>query len=232
MDLEIKKIIDLHKIDLEILEINDGKGALPSIIQKQESEIDTLKNTLKTSKKDLKLINKNIDNYTSQTSDYSLKIKNYNDQIYSVKNNKEYEALLKEIDFLKGENATVESGLSSSKIKKDEIVIIIDDTSKALEEILSKLELNYVELKDISALTDKEEKQLNKSKNKLLKEIKNKNFVSSYVEGNQSFRLAALSRDACSSCFSSLPPQFILNVKKMEELFPCPSCGINLFWEE
>ena len=36
MDLETKKIIDLHKIDLQILEIHDGKGALPSIIQKQE----------------------------------------------------------------------------------------------------------------------------------------------------------------------------------------------------
>ena len=39
MDLEIKKIIDLHKIDLEILEINDGKGSLPNIILKQQQQI-------------------------------------------------------------------------------------------------------------------------------------------------------------------------------------------------
>ena len=232
MDLEIKKIIDLHKIDLEILEINDSKGALPGIIKKQEEQKNSLKDSLKDSKKELKSLDKNINDYSTQATDYASKIKNYNDQIYSVKNNKEYEALLKEIDFLKGENKTVESNLSDSKDKKEKMELFIDDTSKNLEDLLSKLKSNLEELKVISAETDQEEKKLNKSKDKLLKDIKNKNFVSSYLEGNQSFKLAALSRDACSSCFSSLPPQFILNVKKMEELFPCPSCGINLFWEE
>ena len=38
MDLEIKKIIDLHKIDQQILEIHDSKGALPGIIEKQENK--------------------------------------------------------------------------------------------------------------------------------------------------------------------------------------------------
>jgi len=232
MDLETKKIIDLHKIDLEILEINDGKGSLPNIIHKQQQQIDDLKKNLKSAKKELKEINKNITDYTSKVSDYASKIKKYNDQIYSVKNNKEYEALLKEMDFLKSENETVENSLVDSKSKKEKIEITIDDTSKSLEELSVKLDSNNEELKVISASTDQEEKKLNKNKNKLLKEIKNKNFISSYLEGNQSFKLAALSRDACSSCFSSLPPQFILNVKKMKELFPCPSCGINLFWEE
>ena len=53
MDLEIKKIIDLHKIDLEILEINDGKGSLPNIILKQQQQIDDLKQNLKSAKKEL-----------------------------------------------------------------------------------------------------------------------------------------------------------------------------------
>ena len=145
MDLETKKIINLHKIDLEILEINDGKGALPGIIQKQEEQKNSLKQNLKDSKKELKSIDKNINDYSTQSSDYASKIKNYNDQIYSVKNNKEYEALLKEIDFLKGENKTVESNLLDSKEKKEKIELFIDDTSKMLEELLLKLDSNLEE---------------------------------------------------------------------------------------
>ena len=232
MDLEIKKIIDLHKIDQQILEINDSKGALPDLIAKQEVKVEDLKSILKETEKELKSINKNIDNYSMQSMDLSDKIKNYNDQIYSVKNNKEYEALLKEIDFLKGESATADSDLSIYKAKKEESESTLAETKTTLDELIAKLDSNQQELKIISASTDKEEKQLSKEKEKLLKNIENKNFVSSYLEGNQRFKLAVLSRDACSSCFSSLPPQFILNVKKREELYPCPSCGINLYWEE
>ena len=42
MDIEIKKIIDLHKLDQQILEINENKGALPSIIKEQEEQINDL----------------------------------------------------------------------------------------------------------------------------------------------------------------------------------------------
>ena len=45
------------------------------------------------------------------------------------------------------------------------------------------------------------------------------NFIKAYEEGNQHFQLSSVSREACSNCFSTLPPQFILNVKKMDKLF-------------
>ena len=48
MDIEIKKIIDLYKIDQEILEINENKGALPSIIKEQEKQVEDLEANLMT----------------------------------------------------------------------------------------------------------------------------------------------------------------------------------------
>ena len=232
MDLEIKKIIDLHKIDQQILEIHDSKGALPGIIEKQENKVEDLKNILKDGKKELKTITKSIDDFSLQTSDLTTKIEKYNSQIYSVKNNKEYEALLKEIDFLKGESANAESELSIFKAKKEEKETTINDAKTTLDDLNSKLGENVEELKVISASTDKEEKKLSKDKKKLLKDMTDKKFVESYLEGTQTFKLAVLSRDACSNCYSSLPPQFILNVKKRDKLYPCPSCGVNLYWEE
>tara|TARA_Y100000814_G_scaffold41796_1_gene26227 strand:- start:1301 stop:1999 length:699 start_codon:yes stop_codon:yes gene_type:complete len=232
MDLEIKKIIDLHKIDQQIIEIHDSKGALPGIIEKQENKVEDLKSILKDSEKELKTISKSIDDFSSQTSDLSTKIEKFNNQIYSVKNNKEYEALLKEIDFLKGESANAESELSIFKAQKEEKETTITDAKTTLEDLSSKLKENLEELKVISSSTEKEEKQLSKNKDKILNDMIDKKFVESYLDGTQTFKLAVLSRDACSNCYSSLPPQFILNVKKRDKLYPCPSCGINLYWEE
>ena len=232
MDLETKKIINLHKIDKQLIKIHDSKEALPSIIEKQENKVDDLKSILKNGEKELKTINKSIDDFSSQTLDLSSKIEKYNSQIYSVKNNKEYEALLKEIDFLKSENANAESELSIFKAQREEKESTINDAKETLEDLNSKLEANLKELKVISSSTEKEEKQLSKNKEKILKDMIDEKFVESYLEGTQTFKLAVLSRDACSNCYSSLPPQFILNVKKGDKLYPCPSCGVNLYWEE
>ena len=232
MDIEIKKIIDLHKIDQQILEINENKGALPSIIKEQAEQLEELENTLKDSKNKLKEITKKIDDFSIESSDCNKKIEKYNDQIYSVKNNKEYEALLKEIDFLKIENNITIKDLSSLKKEKGERADLIESIKKQIEDIASKLDFNNEELKTVSAETEVEEKKLEKNKKNILKDIKNKNFLFSYNEGEQNLKLAPLSRAACGNCYSTLPPQFVLNVKKMEELYACPSCGINLYWEE
>ena len=232
MDIEIKKIIDLHKLDQQILEINENKGALPGIIKEQEEQIDSLESQLKQSQIELKDITKKTDDFSSQSSDFNKKIKKYNDQIYSVKNNKEYEALLKEIDFLKSENEVIINNLSDLKSEKDKCLELIDDIKKKIEDIDSKLKFNNAELKTLSAETEIEEKELEKNKKDLIKNIKNKSYLSSYNEGTQNMQLSPLSRGACGSCFSTLPPQFVLNVKKMDKLYSCPSCGINLYWEE
>ena len=232
MDIEIKKIIDLHKLDQQILEINENKGALPSIIKEQEEQIDELENTFKNSENELKDITKKIDDFSIQSSEFNQKIEKYNDQIYSVKNNKEYEALLKEIDFLKSENDVVLKDLSDLKNKKKQDTDSIDNIKNQIKDITSKLKFNNEELKTLSEETQVEEKELEKNKKDLIKNIKNKSFLSSYNDGEQNMKLSPLSRGACGSCFSTLPPQFVLNVKKMEELLSCPSCGINLYWEE
>ena len=232
MDLDIKKLIDLHRIDNQILEIHEGKGDLPNLISERENKVKDLEDILKNSEDKMKNIDKNINSFNSQASDFNSKIENYNSQIYSVKNNKEYEALIKEIDFLKSESSDVANQLDEINKEKEELSDIINDSKSRIEEISSKLDSDYQELKEISAETENEESKLVKNKTKLLKEIKNKNFIKAYEEGNQHFQLSSVSRESCSNCFSTLPPQFILNVKKMDKLYTCPSCGINLYWEE
>ena len=74
MDIEIKKIIDLHKLDQQILEINENKGALPSIIKDQQEQIDELESTFKNSENELKDITKNIDDFSIQSSEFNQKI--------------------------------------------------------------------------------------------------------------------------------------------------------------
>ena len=42
---------------------------------------------------------------------------------------------------------------------------------------------------------------------------------------------AEINRDCCENCYSSLPPQLIIDAKNREQLVLCPSCNILLYIE-
>jgi hypothetical protein len=37
---------------------------------------------------------------------------------------------------------------------------------------------------------------------------------------------------SCGGCFASLPPQFINEIRKMEKLITCETCGRILVWSQ
>ena len=69
MNLDVKRIIDIHKIDLRILEIEEEKGELPSIIQDQEEQLEELKNTLDKTEVDIDSISKSISDNKIKSKD-------------------------------------------------------------------------------------------------------------------------------------------------------------------
>ena len=104
MELETQNIIELHKIDRRLVQIKEEKGDLPKIVSDKENTILNLNESIEES-------NGKSKNLLQEVSDYKISIKQhedllekYNKQIFQVKNNKEYDALLKEIDHIKNQN--------------------------------------------------------------------------------------------------------------------------------
>ena len=101
MELETKKIINLHKIDVRLQEIHDEKGDLPELIKEQKDEIEDLNSKISDSDSQVTELEKEKSSCNTSVKDFELKLDKYNKQMDSVKNNKEYDALLIEIDHLK-----------------------------------------------------------------------------------------------------------------------------------
>ena len=232
MNLDVKRIIDIHKIDLRILEIEEEKGELPSIIQDQEEQLEELKNTLDKTAVDIDSISKSISDNKIKSKDLLSKIDTHNSQIYSVKNNKEYEAILTEIDFLKKENDEIEESILNNTEQKEVLSKTVDEVKNTLEELKSKLDQNKEELKATSKESEEEEKQLSDNKESILEEIEDKEFVNLYLQGKFENKIGTINRDSCDTCYSFLPPQYVLNIKKMDKLYECPNCGVQLYWNE
>ena len=231
MELDTKKIIDLHKIDLRLQEIEEEKGDLPSIISDQQNDIAGFNEKVDSCNNEIDELNKLKSTYNTSLSDFSVKMDKYNKQMDSVRNNKEYDALLIEIDHLKNENSELTNKIEDLDKKVDELKSCIDDCSGKIDDLTEKLTNNEQELQEKSTEFSVEEKLLLKDRKNILSNIKDKNFIDNYQSDDKEL-ITSVYNGSCSSCYTSLPAQTLVDVNKGSSLIPCPSCSIFLYSDE
>jgi len=230
MNLDVKKIINLHKIDTRLQEINDEKGGLPDIINNQIEKVDELKNKIHHSEEEIKLLNKDKSACASSIEDFNSNLDKHNKLMDKVKNNKEYDALLLEIDHLKKENNELQSKVDNINSSLDDLNTSNEEVNKEIDLLSEKINQNESELKEKSVEFSIEEKLLEKDKKKVMSEIADSLFLDKYKEDNESL-VAAVYNGSCGSCFNSLPAQSLQDTKN-GKLITCPSCSIYLYFDE
>jgi len=221
----------LHKIDTRLREIEEEKGDLPEIIREQQDNITDFNDKVSSYNNEIDNLNKLKSDYNVNISDFSLKLETYNKQMDSVQNNKEYDALLIEIDHINKENDELTEKVLEVDQKVDDLKNSIEEFSQKIEELSSKLEVNEEELKEKSVEFSVEEKLLLKDKESLLSKINDKDFISSYQDEDKEM-VASIYSGSCSSCYTSLPAQTLVDIKKGLSLIACPSCSIYLYFDE
>ncbi len=231
MEINTKLIINLHKIDKRLGLIHESKGELPSLINEKEIKIKEIKESILLSVNKIEDLLNDKSSIDLNINEYKDLIEKYNKQIFQVKSNKEYDALLKEIDHIEEKNKELLKSINNinAEIKENE------ESKNDFEEKISKMEeslnSNREELNVVSVETKTEENTLLKEKNKILKDIKDKAFLKQYVDNNSGSILESISRGSCDNCYSSLPDQLLLDIKKGNKLFLCPDCGIYLYFD-
>lgn len=232
MELDTKNIIELHKIDKRLDQIEETKGDLPSIIDEQEETLNNLHESIKACDEKINELNKEKNADKISIDEQKASIDKYNTQIFQVKNNKEYDAILKEIDHIEVKHKE----LLSKAINLDEEISNQEELKKNCEEKTSSLEGKLVDYKEelniVSVETKSEEKKLSNNKEKIIESISDKDFLNKYSDSESNSIVSSVSRGSCDNCFSGLPDQLYLDVQKGTKLYSCPDCGIYLYYDE
>ena len=232
----IVKIISLHKIEKKLFDINNERGDLPIRISKIKDKINVL--TVDNDKYNERLleINKEKVMLNGNLSDIEEKISTLNEQMYKVKSNKEYEALLSEIDHLNNENSNSVKQLESFDAEVREGTDLINSNTEELETSNGNLLKIEDLLKTTNLEIEEEESSLTKDKDFILKNLaNNKSLIDLYNDKKNEYEGLAFSeinQSCCNHCYSSLPPQLIIDATNQNQLVECPSCSILLYIED
>jgi uncharacterized protein len=95
---KLEALLKLQKIDIDLDELIKIRGALPEEVMDLEDEITGYITRVEKQNQDLKEIDTAIENHKTAIKDAERFIKKYEEQQMNVRNNREYDAITKEME--------------------------------------------------------------------------------------------------------------------------------------
>jgi len=231
---QIETLVKLQKIEMETSNI---KSTLNNVSKKIGTLDDRLKEFERRIEDKEALIDELKKNYRDKESDFQMNLdreKKIQVKLRSVKTNKEYQALLKEIEDVKIRNSKVEDEMI-------ECVDCMDDAEKAMvsdkdEYLRLSAQINS-EKEDIIQAAEQSKQRLAELENdrKGVSDKIDSGLLKKYdlIKGSNKGGLAVVPvKDAvCHGCNVNLPPQLYNELYRGDTLKFCLNCQRIIYWE-
>jgi predicted nucleic acid-binding Zn-ribbon protein len=217
----------LQLIDDQLDELEELRGDLPNTVKELEEQMENLNNEIADKEKEQKESLKTRNRNDLEIEKLLENQKKFKSQLYQVRNNKEYDALTKEIDHTEEQitkyNQENDSLADLSKSLTDQI----EEIKPKVEELKVELKENKANLKEIIKRNEKEETKLQEERKKIAAEVK-KSDLSAYKrirKAKKGKAVVTIKRSACSGCHNIVPSQRQLEIRQNNRLFFCEYCG-------
>lgn len=224
----LKDLFDLQTIDSKVDEIKILKGALPIEVKDLEDEIVGLNTRLSKLSDALAETDNKIGKHNENIKTAETLIERYNKQLDDVKNNREFEALTKEIELQSLEIQLSQKRIKETEAEKERRTETLTETNQRLEIKNQDLDQKKEELEKIIEKTEKEQVKLDKQSDKQRKKIEER-LLKAYDKTRKAYRngLAVVThrRGSCGGCFNRIPPQLQIEIGMRKEILACEHCG-------
>lgn len=218
----------LQKIDSEMDEIKKVRGALPDEVADLEDEIAGYQTRVDKFKGEVSELEANIADHRTQIKNSEALIKKYEEQQMNVRNNREYDAITKEMELQNLEiqisEKRIKEAFAKIEIKKGDV----ERTQAELDERSKDLDLKKSELEVLIQESEDDEKRLMGDREKASGNIEER-LLNSYNKLRDNARnglaVVAVSRGACGGCFNVVPPQRQADIREKRKIIVCEHCG-------
>ena len=232
------KLIALCKLQIacsKIDKVRTVRGELPLEVRDLEDEYLKIRTRIENFIEIVKSNQTLITERQEAIKRSNAQIAKYKEQLNNVRNNREFDALTKEVEY-----EELDIQLSEKKMKefsakiadKEEEIQNLHANSVAVKQ---ELDSKKVELNNIITETEKEENELLRKVKKYEENIDNRMLSSFYkIRKNMRNGLAVVKvdRNACGGCFSKISPQRQLDIRMHKKIIACEFCGRILIDDE
>lgn len=225
---KLEALLKLQNIDSSLDAIKKMRGDLPEEVRDLEDEVAGIETRISKFNKEIAGLDEEISKNRNAKKDAEKLVNKYKDQQMNVRNNREYDAISKEIELQQ-----LEMELADKRTREFEFKILnkkddVSETETRLNTRKKDLDAKRKELDVLIAESEDDEQKLNKDRDKAAKHVEER-LLRPYdkLRGNYPNGLAVVlvKRGACGGCFSAVPPQRQADIKDKKRIIVCEHCG-------
>lgn len=225
---KLEAIHNLQLIDSRLDSIIKVRGALPEEVQDLEDEIAGYETRLEKFNNEIQSFEDEIKALKESIKDSEKLIKKYQDQQMNVRNNREYDAITKELELQDLEIQVAKKKIGEAGVRIDTKKHDLDELTEVMKDRQKDLDLKKDELSTIISESENEEAKLNADREKAVKKVEErllKSYTKIRANAKNGLAVVMVKRGACGGCFNTVPPQRQADIREKKKLIVCEHCG-------
>ncbi len=225
---KLDAIYNLQLIDSRLDAIVKVRGALPEEVQDLEDEIAGYETRLEKFQHDIEAFEEDIKRFKENIKDSEKLIKKYQEQQMNVRNNREYDAITKELELQDLEIQVSKKKIAETGVKIDHKKADLEELTNTMKDRQKDLDLKKEELDTIVAESESEESKLQSEHDKAIKKVEErlaKSYTKIRANAKNGLAVVMVKRGACGGCFNTVPPQRQADIREKKKLIVCEHCG-------
>ncbi|MGQ9500303.1 MAG: zinc ribbon domain-containing protein, partial [Dissulfurimicrobium sp.] len=212
--------------DLKIKELETKKAAAPR-------RLEALKNNLAIKEVELKQLNEQLAAVKKRKFDIEdelkmemIRLNKSQQKLNSIKTNREYQALLKEIDEIKKANKSREDEMIAAMEELESIEVSIKTKKSETDDIQKEIDAENAHLIQIENELNRQLDVIMKQRDIIVKDIR-QDLLSRYHflrDKRGGIVIVSVTEGVCNGCHMNLPPQLFNELLRDEKIHYCPTC--------
>jgi uncharacterized protein len=235
LEQQLKTIYEAQQVSSEIRAHEKKIRSAPKRMREMDATLAELTDKVTREKGVIEELEKDRRKKEKEIDGEREKVKKFEAKLYEVKTNKEYQALLKEIEQAKEANLRTEEEVLVLMEKIEELKTDMDGAAVELEKSEAEAAVERkrleVELRSVDAVVS----GLKKTRDALLDLVDQdlKTTYTTLLEKREGLAVVNVKNGVCLGCFMNIPPQLFIEATRNRQVILCPSCNrIFYFMEE
>lgn len=229
----LQELLKLQEVDMKIMALCQEKESLPLEMEKFSEAVKVEEDKKKAMEEENQILVKERRQKERELEGKNETRKKFQEQLYQVKSNKEYSALLHEIEDVKKEIEKLE----------EEILVLMEKIEEREKSLSEEEEILKAKKRELEEATKRNQEKMARIESQLKEWEKDRVESASNVpedmliqyerirQARNGIGLAPIKNNACQGCFMELPPQVISETKLGQRLVTCENCNRLLYIE-
>jgi hypothetical protein len=227
-------LIKLQDCDSHLVKLSAKKKTLPENIEKLDKEFSLFKEEIEKNKT-------KYDELKARHTENESKIKKINEGIVKtkermleVKNNKEYQAMLKEIEIAESSRSEIENQIISLLEELDKLSVLVKKDEEILKQNKNKYEQEKKAIEDDLNAVDADVAKWKQERIDLQNNVPD-DLLATYErvkKRNKGIGVTSVWKSVCNGCHMNIPPQLYNELQKSDELISCPNCSRIMYYQD